>query len=80
MKGIKVLKNMVSICLINHVKCPGEYISTSGKYLLKCGCICHSDNSDHRENLSGCKIRKRAGPGTTGYQTPQQNRGMEPNV
>jgi hypothetical protein len=43
----------VTICLdSDHDKCTGRYVDTSGTYVVKCNCPCHSDKKLNKNDES----------------------------
>jgi hypothetical protein len=42
----------VSLCLTEHSQCTGLYADFTGKYLVKCGCFCHSKEAEVKSQMS----------------------------
>lgn len=50
---VQVEVAIITVCLTsNHNECTGKYINSDGKFLIKCECICHSENP-HYSRIRG---------------------------
>jgi hypothetical protein len=61
------LSTVVTECLDLHERCTGSYVDSSGKYILRCHCLCHRGEDvlasvakgDQRQTAEGDNLLKR---------------------